>query len=150
MLNNTFKETSQKVTEGELLDVEKKFAFTFPEELKKLYLQYNGGEPEKYIFIDDEGIEFVIQKVLPIKYSNKGIDTLEKYIEDFREDGILPEWLIPFAYDPGGDLFCFSINIEDNGSIYYWSHEYDLDEDPEDYVIKLSQSMNNFISNLSK
>ncbi|MGH4124395.1 MAG: SMI1/KNR4 family protein [Clostridium sp.] len=91
-----------------------------------------------------------MQKIMPIKYSNKGRDILEKYIKDFREDVILLEWLIPFAYDPGGDLFCFSINTEDNGSIYYWSHEYDLDEDPEDYVIKISQSMNNFISNLSE
>lgn len=149
MINNRFSGTGKNLLESELNDVQKKFAFKFPNEVKEFYLEYNGGEPERYIFVDSDGDIFTVQKFLPIKYSNKKNNTIEGYLEDFREDGILPEWLIPFAYDPGGDIYGFSTRTEDNGAIYYWSHECDSDEDPEDYLIKLSDSMYSFINKLT-
>ncbi|MBX4262270.1 SMI1/KNR4 family protein [Clostridium estertheticum] len=149
MFNNKFIGVEKALKEYDLIFIEEKYNFKFPNKVKEYYLQYNGGEPEKYIFIDEDEDSFIVQKFVSIKYNSGGGQTLENYIQDIKEDAILPKWLIPFAYDPGGDIYCFSIDKEDNGAIYYWSHEHDLEEDTEEHVVWLSESMESFINNMT-
>ena len=60
----------------------------------------------------------------------------------------IPNWLIPFADEDGGNLFCFSVREEDYGAIYYYDHEFEYGEDPEDHVTYLAESITIFINSL--
>lgn len=65
-----------------------------------------------------------------------------------REDEAIPDWLIPFADEDGGNLFCSSVREEDYGAIYYYNHEFEYGENPEEYVTYLAESITIFINSL--
>ena len=62
----------------------------------------------------------------------------------------IPNWLIPFADEDGGNLFCFSVREEDYGAIYYYDHEFEYGENPEKYVTYLAESITIFINSLAE
>ena len=82
--------------------------------VRDFYLAANGGRPEKDRFVYSEQM-CTIQEFLPIKHRRKGL-TLEANLE--RVKSLLPDHLIPFAVDPGGDYFCFSTRLEEFGAIF--------------------------------
>ena len=43
----------------------------------------------------------------------------------------VPYWLLPVATDEVGNLFAVSLRDEDNGSVWFWDHEEEADEDHE-------------------
>ena len=51
----------------------------------------------------------------------------------------VPYWLLPVATDEFGNLFAVSLRDEDNGSVWFWDHEQEADEDepPTEDNIKL-------------
>ncbi len=148
LYNNNFVNTERGVTEEDTSLVETRFEFTFPNDIRSHYLTYNGGEPEKCVFIADDGSEYIITQFLPIKYDEESGRNIEYVLETLRVDGILPDWLIPFADEPGGDLYCFSLQANHEGAIYYWSHEYEYGENPENHVTYLAESLKAFINRM--
>jgi hypothetical protein len=48
-------------------------------------------------------------------------DSLERYT--VTHDDRVPKNLLPIASDWSGNLICLSINGDDFGKIYFWSHE---------------------------
>ena len=148
IITNRFKHSGKVLNNNDFIQIESKYNFKFPKEVKELYMEFNGGEPEKYIYIDEDGDDYVVQKILSIKYSEKFTNTLEGYIESFRRDNIIPNWLIPFGYDPGGNIYCFSLQNDEFGTIYFWDHEYDENEDIDDHLIYLCDSILEFVNSL--
>lgn len=73
---------------------------------------------------------------------------MEKTLGLLREDEAIPNRLIPFADDDGGNLFCFSAGETDYGAIYYYDHEFEYGEDPEEHVTYLADSITTFINSL--
>lgn len=43
--------------------------------------------------------------------------------------GRVPDWLLPVARDEYGNLFAVSLRDEDRGSVWFWDHEQEVDED---------------------
>lgn len=43
--------------------------------------------------------------------------------------GRVPSWLLPVANDEYGNLFCLSLRESDRGSVWFWDHEEEADED---------------------
>jgi hypothetical protein len=43
--------------------------------------------------------------------------------------GRLPEWLLPVAADEFGNLFAVSLRDDDRGTVWFWDHEEEADED---------------------
>jgi hypothetical protein len=43
--------------------------------------------------------------------------------------GRLPTWLLPVASDGAGNLFALSLRDRDKGSVWFWDHEREADED---------------------
>ena len=66
------------------------------------------------------------------------------------DDGVIPDWLIPFAEEDGGNLFCFSVRESDFGAIYYYNHEFEYGEDPEEHVTCLAESITVFINSMTE
>jgi hypothetical protein len=44
-------------------------------------------------------------------------------------DGRVPSWLLPVARDVYGNLFTISLRDSDQGSVWFWDHEEEADED---------------------
>ncbi|GIG55690.1 hypothetical protein Lfu02_00620 [Longispora fulva] len=72
-------------------------------------------------------------------------DALDTY------DGRVPTWLIPAADDSFGNLFCLSIREQDVGSVWFWDHEQEADEDEpatEDNLTYKAKSWTEFLNQL--
>lgn len=71
--------------------------------MREHYLMYNGGYPKKPVFTDKNGEEYIVDWFIPVR-RGKG-RSIEKTLELLREDdGVIPEWLIPFADEDGGEI----------------------------------------------
>ena len=59
-----------------------------------------------------------------------------------------PKHLIPFATDPGGDEFCFSIKKGEEGKIYYLAHEFYERSNPRKGTRLLANNLTEFINGM--
>jgi len=147
-MNNSFMDTSFSLTEEDLIKFEKKFDIVIPDLIKKHYLKNNGGYPERTVFYDEENdCDYTVNYFYSIGCEDEGM-SLEKIMPLLRDENIFPSWLVPLADDEGGDIFAYSIREEDNGAIYYYSHEFDYEEDPEEYITYLSEDIDSFLESL--
>ncbi|MEV6527555.1 SMI1/KNR4 family protein [Longispora sp. NPDC051575] len=44
-------------------------------------------------------------------------------------EGRVPTWLVPVASDAFGNLFCLSLRGTDHGSVWFWDHEGEPEDD---------------------
>ena len=144
--SNRIVDTSKSVTEADLQELEQVFNIKLPLSIKSHYLIYNGGFPEKSLFIDKDGDEYSVDYFIEVKH-NSGNDLFET-LRLLHDPEVMPLWLIPFGYEAGGNLFCMSTRVEDNGVIYYYNHEFEYGDDPENHVTYLSPSLLEFINSL--
>ena len=96
-------------------------AFKFPADFLEFCDTFHGGFP------DPDEIEVVgfgrtmINQVLPFdddeEESIRSIGTVFAAVEG------LPEGLVPFASEPGGNYFCFSAGHTGDMEIVFWFHE---------------------------
>jgi hypothetical protein len=124
-----------------ILDVEKLLRIEIPFELQTLFLNCNGGKPEKTYFANDY-IEVEVGSLLPIHPPefHKG-ESFETVYERLVRTG-LPSKILPFAYDNGNSgIFCLD---GVSGEIFYWVLD-PLDEP----LKKVAISLNNFMTNLT-
>ena len=147
-MDNKFVQTEKPIKLEDIEEIEIKYGFSFPKDFKTLYMKYNGGSPEKYLY-RLEDIVLVVSEFLPVKYGTDK-EQLEYYYKDLvLDEKILPNYLVPFAIDPGGDFFCFSIRKEeDYGSIYIWRHE--EYENPDAALLYVCCSLEEFIDGLKE
>ena len=115
-----------------------------PKEIKNHYLKFNGGTPQKSLFIKD-GIEYEINYFYSICYGESML--LEKAIS-LLDNNTFPKWLIPLADDLGGNIFAYSVRDKDYGCIFFYYHEFDYGENLEDNITLLSDSFSFFYNNL--
>lgn len=142
MLMVIFTEIEQRILEADIRNVKHKLGVSFPEQIVQHYLQYNGGAPDPYCFVIEDGTVLMVQEFLAIKYGNI---TLEyTYNTLTNNDAPIPVNLIPFASDPGGNYFCF--DQDDKGSIYYYDAEHY--DDPKRAFRKISNSLDDFLNRL--
>jgi hypothetical protein len=143
MEQNEFVGTEQGITDADLDEVERTFRFIFPKKVRSHYLRYNGGSPTNYLFKKDHTV-FVIHEFLPVKY---GKHLFEQSFRNLKnEAAVLPKHLVPFAVDPGGDYYCFSVRDKDVGSIWIYRGEYS--EEPDSAVEYLAKSLDDFVGGM--
>ena len=68
---------------------------------------------------------------------------MEMYI---FEEKRLPDYFVPIAHDPGGNLICISCSETENGFVYFWDHE----NEGNNNVYLISKGFNDFIGNLTE
>jgi hypothetical protein len=140
----SLKNASSPVTRTDIDEVEKRFGFKFPNDFWDLYLHFNGGQPDRNRFVDGINV-YIVDEFFPIKHGIPGL-TLESNIQFIKADQLLPDYLIPFAINPGGDYFCFSTRENDRGSIFIY--RMDFSKNPERGAIYLSSSLGEFLEKL--
>ena len=142
-----FMSVERSIRPDDLAEVERTFGFTFPIEFRAHYVAINGGLPKRHHF-ENNGTVYVVQSILPIKYGRDG-GLFEDVNRDLRiEEQILPEHLVAFADDPGGDFYCFSVRAQDAGSIWIYRGEYS--DEPERAIQFLASSLRAFLAGLSE
>jgi len=140
---NPFENTMHPLSIEDIEEVEKSLETILPSALREHYLRHNGGCPKKYLYRKD-GRVFVVQGFLPMKYGPPGTRFEDKY-RNLKE--VIPDCLIPFAIDPGGDYYCVSTRESDCGSMWLYIGEY-FDE-PDRATLLLCASLQEFLEGMT-
>lgn len=150
-----FTETEAKLNLSEIHEIEQFVGIKFPDQYKEHLLQHNGGQCSPNVFkFNENGIwtESCIDWFLAIY--NGEYDSLKNYIQTYKiEQKRMQSHLLPIAHDPGGNLICISCGGEDNGFIYFWDHEneinyVDLDDKEYSNLYLIAKTFNEFINGL--
>lgn len=151
-----FSETEENITLSQIEEIEQYVGLIFPQQYKEHLLKHNGGrcEPNVFEFITDTGKlnSSCINWFLAIYDGN--YDNLKGAIESYKiEEKRMPIHILPIADDPGGNAICISTSGADEGYIYFWDHEQEVDytiSDDSDYsnLFFIAKSFNEFLSSL--
>jgi len=153
----TFSQTEAQLNLIQIEEIEQYVGLDFPSNYKNHLLQYNGGQCTPNIFRFNENgkwTESCIDLFLAI-YDGE-YDNLKEYIRIYKlDEKRLPIHLLPFAHDPGGNLICISCANEDEGYVYFWDHENEIDysiSDDKNYsnLYFVANSFNEFILSLKE
>lgn len=118
-----FYDCEKNITEQEIQIIETKLETVFPEDFKKHYLTWNGGKPNKSLFLNENtyDVEIEIRDFIPMKFHQDFGDdpdfTLEGRTQNEWKDLRIPNYLIPYAFDWGGNYICIH---KDNGTIFFY------------------------------
>lgn len=126
--------------------VEAQLNCTFPDDFKAVVKKRHGGSPEPCNFTYEDPdigtVETCIAELLSfdIKYEHN-IVRIQRDLSDQ-----LPEGIVPFAADAGGDYICFDCRGQKAiaPTIVYWSHE----SDPSVSLIFLCNTFSEFLEML--
>lgn len=128
---------SESITAKDIADVERKYKFVFPQEIKSFLLANNGGQPNKTIYTQNSQ-DYVVDFFLPIKSKEFEDLTFSTTMTDLSD--IIPNTVMPFAMDPFGNYFVFD---KAEGKIYFLEME-------EVTLTLLANDFDSFISALKK
>jgi hypothetical protein len=150
-----FLKTEKLVNLFQIEEVEKSVGLIFPNEYKDHLIKYNGGQcnPNAFSFFENgKKTESCIDWFLAI-YDGE-YDNLTKYITMYKiDEKRLPSHILPIAHDPGGNLICISCGSKDNGAIYFWDHENEVDykastDDDYSNLYYIANILSDFLKNL--
>jgi hypothetical protein len=139
----------------EIEEIEKFVGLEFPNEYREHLLQYNGGQctPNVFSFME-KGMESNSCVDWFLAIYNGEYDNLKKYIQIYKlEEKRLPSHILPIAHDPLGNLICISCGTTDNGGVYFWDHENEVNystEKDNNYsnLYLIAKGFNNFLDSL--
>ncbi|EEF59168.1 SMI1/KNR4 family protein [Pedosphaera parvula] len=99
-----FENQDTPVSLAEIQSLEAELGIRFPDSLKKLFLENNGGSPIPYVLRTEDHYT-TVSETLPMK-SSKGRGTaIDSYKTLVLKRNLVPRQLFPFAVDSGGDYF---------------------------------------------
>ncbi|MBK1818599.1 SMI1/KNR4 family protein [Burkholderia orbicola] len=122
-----------------------------PEAMKDYYLKFNGGMPVLDWFpMEGDWEPIWIHEFLPIGTQGASNSNVQSIYARVAGKGGYPRTFVPFAIDPGGNLFCVDT---DSGAVHYWLTD-TYDETLTDLEIRqkadrrLTNSFDQFINSL--
>ncbi len=118
-----FEDCEQPLTEDDIQAAAEQLGAELPHAFRLHYRRYNGGTPRLSLFVNDE-IDYddiEISQFIPIRYAHEFADdpefTLEGRALMHWAAGEVPNTLIPFAMDWGGNYICLE---KGSGRIVYY------------------------------
>jgi hypothetical protein len=148
MLNQIEWDTSDffEVSDEEIKKVEKQIGIKFPLDYIATIKKYNGCSPLQDI-VRREDFREAFGYLLSIGNENESIDLLKTYSN--VKDRLMKN-IVPFADDPGGNLYCFDYrSYDDQPSIVFWDHE-EAYENPEKAVTFVCNNFTDLIESLTE
>lgn len=123
MKNNEFRGCSQPIENTDLDACETVLKHKLPGEFRQHYLKYNGGVPEDNLFPgNDEWESSEVTGFYPIKHKKSAADTQNSLLIEHYQlmcvKNVIPDRMLPFAYDPGGNFFCLDLH---DGSVHFYA-----------------------------
>lgn len=123
------------LSETEIADFEKAFNLKLPEGMKCLYRKQNGGYLKK---CGNSLFDLPLRVLYPIgKSFDSHVPTINRLLEEQKNDGFIPMKFLPFCSDKAGDDYYVRIDEEKYGTVYYLFSEFldDFLEEPENYIV---------------
>lgn len=123
MRNNPFHGCSQPIENTDLDACETVLTHKLPAEFRQHYLKCNGGIPEDNLFPgNDEWEPLEVTGFYPIKNKKSATDSqsslLVEHYHLMRAKEVIPDRMLPFAFDPGGNFFCLDLH---DGSVHFYA-----------------------------
>ena len=136
-------------SESDLKTIEMYLEFKFPEQYKIFLINHNGGEIDKKIFCfkNDSTDGSVLDRLfgfVPNEYKN-----ILVYYRIYKNR--IPKYMFPIGYDPFSNLIILSIKGVDRGKVYFWDHDFEVEDGVEpDYsnLTLIADSFDEFINSL--
>ncbi|NMD71607.1 SMI1/KNR4 family protein [Bacillus sp. DNRA2] len=115
----TWPEPDETVLAEYVNKVGKQIGFIFPSDYVECAIHYNGSAVLPYNF-EVDGVSRVLGTLL--SYDKDSSENIIKVYQKYSSS--LPKELVPFAFDPAGNLICFDYKgHEDNPIVVFWEHE---------------------------
>ncbi|CAN7602984.1 SMI1/KNR4 family protein [Trinickia sp. LjRoot230] len=153
---NKFERCEKPLTRADIDAAEEEVGMPFPTGFREHYLRYNGGIPALSCFPATEECEPIeVATFFPIKYNSPEHDLKRTVIEGkyhfMRGKGVIPEGLLPFAGDHGGNFFCLDLK---GGDVYFFATDafdpdLSLEENHEKAKRWLTHSFEEFLISLT-
>lgn len=105
------------VPDSEIRRLEIALGLDFPSSYRNFLSVYNGGSFKECIFPDSRIGPLIVVSFFSVDGANA--DRLHAVFQNMG--GFLPASCVPFADDPGGNIFF--IDTADHGRVYFWDHE---------------------------
>ncbi len=119
MSNVKWRSWDDPVTKDDVTGVGKKIGVKFPLDYIEVAMNFNGAHVSPELF-QVEGKEKAFGILLT--YDNEDDEHLLEVFHDFKDT--LPQKVVPFAFDPAGNLICFDYKDDENNPIVvFWEHE---------------------------
>lgn len=141
----------KKISLKQIEDFADRQGLTLPPSYKEFLLDTNGGEPMPNEFEVPNwlGESSMVQAFFGIHDGEN--NNLAAKIDMFKNR--LPQGFVPIASDPAGNLLCLGTNGDDEGRIYFWDHEEELDDDglsKKDFsnMYRIANNINEFLAEL--
>ena len=118
-MNSIWKDVDQLNAKESISQVEKEMGVVFPLLFIETVRKYNGGRPLNNVFDTEKTAEHVFSNLLTFNTSENN-SILAVYRDNVER---LPQGVIPFATDPGGNYICFDYRKSSNPEVVFWNHE---------------------------
>ncbi|PGZ95431.1 1,3-beta-glucan synthase regulator [Bacillus pseudomycoides] len=114
-----WRSADEPVSTKDVYEAAKEIGVKFPQDYVKCVLENNGAHVSPEIF-DVAGKEKVFGTLLT--YDKEDDEYIVEVYHDYQDT--LPKHVIPFAFDPAGNLICFDYkDHEENPIVVFWEHE---------------------------
>ena len=140
--------SGQKLTEGELAEVERTLGIDLPPDYRAFLLNQNGGEPVPplafpFRYRDGEKGQATVTRFVPVGDMDR---SLAAYLGNLRRAG-LSDRLVMVAEVDHDDILFLYVAGEDRGKVCYW---YMVDGEFEgDYLLPVADSFDGFLGLLT-
>lgn len=143
-----FTEPLPPASDDAIEEVEHSLGLSLPADYRGFLAEHNGGYMEEnFLPPGDASVRYFYSAGLnDSKYIDDLVSALHRlYLPDVDLSYQLRTGFLPVGEDEGGNLVCLKAVGEDSGSVWLWSHDAALDEDPFE---RLSESFGEFFSSL--
>jgi len=134
-----FSDCIDPASDEQVDDLERQVGLRFPNGLRRLFREANGGRPNPCIYRDDNNDTDVSECLAIRDGRGSALWTYELLVLSKR---LVPEWFFPFAVDSGGDCFFVSCSPAEAGVYVY------VNDTAFEHVRLLSASIEEFWSRL--
>lgn len=125
----SFSKCKENITEFDIDEVEQYVGLQFPKTYREHLLKFNGGQcdPNVFSFVENgKNTQSAVHWFYAIH--NEKIYNLSRKIEILKiDEKRMPTHILPIAGDELGNCICISCGTNDNGFIYFWDHEKEVD-----------------------
>ncbi|WP_322047669.1 SMI1/KNR4 family protein [Paraburkholderia sp. J67] len=117
-MQNEFVNCGPAIDRADIEKIERDFGFQLPEPMKAHYLKWNGGMPTLDWFpMEDDWEPIWVHEFLPVGTQENDKPTIQSVYAQVAGKAGYPHTFVPFAVDPGGNLFCIDTAT---GVVHYW------------------------------
>lgn len=120
-----------------------------PADYRRFMLTQNGGVLSESAHLRDDGSGASVRAFLSVDADDGGYD-FGHYLRTY--EGRYPYGLLPIGIDASSNLILLDTGYQQSGSVWFWDHEGEADEDEPprtDNIVKIADTFTGFLHDLT-